>query len=626
MATSGFAYRLAHMSHRLRKSRDPREEEQPAPVQPRAAAVPEVAGAAPDRQQGALATVHPGVGAQMVLQMQQAQGNAYVSRMVGGPTIARRKPPTIREDVGAEAGTMTFLEGAGDVENVVAGERGYTKRMLEAMPDKAAETVGLYEDYHLTPVKVPFNTLDRQMEICAEEQRKAQDKVDTAEGEGIFEGRQVPTVIRLAKERRDGWKRRTESLASDRELEHRLSTSFNTGVPRANQTFLSLAGLEGMEQMLGIKDPKAMTASIVKSLKEATDVADVAQFKGGVSAMEPLKATESVTTSAQEVTDSQMAMQSAWLAVQQELIKDHIGGIEKRGEADRERLGKIKETIDFCRQVGSAIDVSMTVMSGAKTMIEGTSTKLKPSEVGDLLAEDSPSVRDKSAITGAKKIGGAIAESMDIKIPTSAAGLLEAGAKLYHWSELEGIRKRLAELENQTTAFKQVADEIGVLKKFRDFDAAAARYGTSLKKLQEHLHDRRVAYLKMGEQLDAAARSQSKGKLGKGSERFATVMTLTGQVREVLAIADGAKKGFRAAELDYVTLRETLGGIAERREFIPGELPAEEAEALLSMQNQVKMFEAFTAQLGEFLGPIEEQAKLMMASMSLGGGDASAEH
>ena len=568
-----------------------------------------------------------GLAAQAVLGMQRGQGNAYVSRLAtSGATIARRKgdekKPSVEESIGAGPGTATFLEGAGDKDTVALGEKGFTKRMLEATPEKTGEMIGLYSEYHLKPININWSMFDKQSDYVSKKQRIAQDKLDSAEGKGWLEGRQIPTVIRLAKDERDAWQKKMDNLAADRVLEQRLMQNFNTGTARANLTFASLARLEGMEDLMGIKDPRAMTAAIVKSLQEAGDIADTAQMQGGVSAMEPLKATESVTKASQEVTDAQGAMQAEWLGVQQELVKDHVAEIEKRGEKDRERLGKIEETIKTFKEIGGAIDVGMSAMSGMKTMVEGTSTKLTKSQVADLADSDSPDVMDKSGAAGAKKVGNAVATAMDIKIPTSAADLLETGAKLFHYRELEGIRKRLAELANQTAAFKKAGEELGILQKFQRFEKAADRYENSLKSLQAHLHDRRVAALKLGEQLDTAARAQSKGKIPKGSERFATVMTLTNQIREVLTIAEGGKGGFKG-DLEYGNLRETLGGIAERREFIPGELPQGEAKPLLSMQNQIKTYEGFTEHLKGFFDPVEKEAQAMMQKMALGGGAAT---
>lgn len=557
-----------------------------------------------------------GLSRDLVLQLQRTRGNAYVNRLVSsGSTLQRyKKPPTAAESVGGERGKSEKMDPLpGEKGAIDLGEQGYTLQMLKKVPKAAGKTFALYEEDLLEPVKVTFNKLDTvTIPGLAEEIRKADDEADSWAN--------TPSTTKTYKDSSARNQGRMEQFVKDRGREQQIAQDYNAGVPRANQTIVSLAKLEAMQNMLGVNSPQALTSAVVKSLKEAQEIA--ARSQGGpkgVSGISPPKAAEQVTQASMELTQAQKELSTSWLGVQQNLVLDHAAELKQKGETDEKRLAEINENIATARKIGATIDVSMTVISGGATMVEGGGGKtLKPSEMTDMLAAEKPDLSDKSSMEGAKKVGGAISKSMGIEIPTSASGLLEGAAKIYYSSELEGIRKRLVELQIQVGAFGAAAEKIGLAKRVKEFEDALTRFELKSGNLQRAMLDRQMAYLQLGQQIDAASRTDPTAKAagqatGSGQERFATVMAVTSAVREVLAMAAGAQKGFGR---DAKSVGNELLGIAQNRAGYGW--PDEEDKPFGWMYYQQKNFEAFTDNISTALKPIDEKAGEMMTALSLG--------
>jgi hypothetical protein len=562
---------------------------------------------------------------ELMLRLQQRHGNAYVSRLIASsPAIARLKPRSAEESIGVEPGTATFVDDptTKDPTDVLAlGDKGFTFQMLKEVPKAAGRTFGYYQSAHLTTVKPDFSKLDEvQLPYVTKKLTKAQDELDAAEGKGWFEFRTIPSVIALKKQERDYWDKKGKTLAEDRAKEDALVQNFNASVPRCNQTFASLARLEAMQEMLGVQDPKAMSDALVKSMHEAEPLAEGLASKEG--ALPLMKASEAVGAAAKRSTQAQKEMQAAWRGMQEVLIMDHAAELKKKGETDEKRVGEINEVIGFARNVGATIDVSMAVMSGGATMIEGAGGgKPTPSQMMDLMAAEKPDFSEKGGAAGAKKAGGAIAKAMGIELPTSASGLLETATKIWYWSELEDIRKRLASLNSQIAMHEAAARDIGLKAKVEAFQAKVEGFKLANEELQGHMFDRQRAYLQLGQKLDEAAAKDPAHKSSapaKGKERFATVLTVVSAVREVLAMGTEAKASFKNTN----DLWGELSEISEHRASLKG-LPRGEHDALQKMLGQQQNFEGNVGQLQGDLGPIDAAAGQLMAKMA-GGEEAAA--
>jgi hypothetical protein len=96
-------------------------------------------------------------------------------------------------------------------------------------------------------------------------------------------------------------------------------------------------------------------------------------------------------------------------------------------------------------------------------------------------------------------------------------------------------------------------------------------------------------------------------------------MAVTAAVREVLAMAAGAKAGFG---LTAEQLGAELLAIALHRGSVGG-LPEEEDKPYARMYLQQKNYEAFTDHVRALLGPIDEKAGEVMTALSLGRTEAA---
>jgi hypothetical protein len=562
-------------------------------------------------------TVAAGATARMVA-LQRSSGNAAVTRMVQGAVLARRTKTDAGASVGASTSQATFLPGAAGEENdtLALGQQGFTLQMLKEVPKAAGKTFGNYADAHLEPVVLSTKFLDEDtLPRLAKEWREADDE------KGSFFN--TPSTTKTWEKRAGDREAQMKQLVADKGAEQRMVQDFNAGVPRANQMFVSLAKLEAMQGILGVKDPEAMSAAVVKSLEEAQAIGERTQVKKGVTSLTPPKAAEQVSEAGKDLTQAQKEMSTAWMGVQQNLMMDHAAELKKKGQADEDRLKEINEVITFAKNVGATIDVSMAVMSGGATMVEGAGGKAPtPSQMMDLMAEESPNLRDKSGLEGAKKVGESVSKAMGIEIPTSASGLLETAAKIYYSFELEKIRQRLKELNAMVDAHKAAAEEIGLAKRVSDFKDAVDNFELKAGRLQKAILDRQMAYLALGEQLDAASRKDPKAAAGAPDskhERFATVMAVTAAVREVLAMAEGAKAGFG---VDVATRKLEVRQIILNRS--PWKWPEDEDKAIGKLLSQQQTFETNVQELQRVLGPIDAQAAKMMTARSAGDAGAGA--
>ncbi|HET8758274.1 MAG TPA: hypothetical protein VFM58_19795 [Solirubrobacteraceae bacterium] len=526
-----------------RHRRRPDQDEPTAPAE-RSASAPPAAVAA---SSAAVAALHPAIGPEMVLELQRSAGNAYVSRMPGvGAHVARyRRPDTAAESVAADESTAVDLPGARG-RKLEIGDKGYTDRALDILPAVAGELYAsdMTQKQLLTAVTPRFGELNRTLRWMEVQAQRAEKNSDTSFG-GIAD---------RAKADQQRWLAAGVRLTDAAATEERLCKEFNAGIPRANRVFVSLAKLDGMLAIMGIRDPKAMVAAVVSSLREAGPVRDALKRSGAAAEkMTVPAADESAAKAATELTSAQEAMGNAWIGVQQTLEADRADAVLKEGEADAKRKLEIEKDLAQLRNVGKAIDVSMAVMG------IGITGKTESGGLRGALAGGGKTVDDKGEWSGGgvpgglKAAGSAVASGVGLEIPTSAGGVLETAAKLYYFGELERIHFHLGVLEKEAAAHREVAAKLGILQKLREFDKALKDFERAQTALQDTLAARRRAYLTFGQQLDeTAAKSHDRAARaeapGRGDERFTTVLALTALAREVLVMVDGAEEGLGSDE------------------------------------------------------------------------------
>ena len=529
--------------------------------------------------------------------LQQGAGNAAVSRLLAPPAVARFQ----RDASGAVGGHRADADVLDDPlkagKKLQIGQHGYVREALAQLPKMAGKKLASYAGAALSPVDITFEQVEKQIQESAEKQRQLEDEKGG-----------TPSAVATYERRIGIWKRSGATLAKHKLNQQGWVEQFNAGVPRANQMLISLARLDGLQTMLGVTDPQKMVESVVYALDKAKPVAEQAQRqKKSLSVPE---ADRSVTHAAMELTSRQASMQAAWGNVQVQLTKDHMAEINKRGEKDRTELERINKNIEGFKKAGALVDAGM----GAMGKVGSMSTKPTKSQLSDMDADirdpdaEAPSVKDKSYkdMPGeAAKVGAALG----IEIPTSAGGLLEMGAKIYYAGELDRIRKHLRELEIQVAAYSAAADDKQVETTVAIFKAEVEKFETQSKGLQDALVARQAAYMEMGEDLDKLA----PGSGVNSQERFATVMTVVGAVREVLAMAAGAEEGFKMHSLQ---LGQRIMEMSDEREMYA--YTAEEDKAMGKLLSQLKKFESNAEGLREVLGPVEAKAADFMRELTPG--------
>jgi hypothetical protein len=507
--------------------------------------------------------------------------------------LFRKKAPSAVESVGGTPGTVTFVPGAlgsGSMSALAPGERGYTSQLLPMIPEAAGETIAYYKDAHLTPVTEPtFKWHNQEILRFGLAKRKAEQEVS---------GWSPKSINELWETRAKGYEKLAEKMAAEIYTIQTLCRSFNAWAPRANMTFISLARLEGLQELLGVKDPSAMVTAVTEGLKQAQLVAERAKISSPGSLDVP-EADRQVASSVEATTMAASKMRTAWLGFQQTLAQKNIEKFKKAGEADEKRLKEINEVIEFCSNVGKTIDLALTVLEGG----------------GKLMAASSGAEAQKAATD----VGKSVAKGVGIDIPSDAAGLLKGIAKLAYLKEIEKIETKLAVLKTGIEAHKAAADELGVTQKISAFEVAVADYKRESQEMNKRLIARQLAYVKLGEQLDEAARKDptavAKGIApGKGKERFATIMLMTSAAREVLAMGNGAKAGFS----DPGSLRSQISRFEVIQDSPSGKVPASELDPLISIYKQTAAFHSNVNELTNTLGPIDQQAAAMMQALSGG--------
>jgi len=518
-------------------------------------------------------------------------------------TLQMRLAPSATKSVGG-GGTYTFVSRPAGAKGAVLGpgQSGFSMQLLKDVPAAALKNLGSFAAATITPVRPNLKQLDKQIKLRIKHQ---QDNEDKAAGKGSLWGAPSPYFEAWYKNRAADCAKHVGELLSQKLAEQEKCAGFNAWAPRANQTFVSAARLAGLQDLLGVRDPEAMVAAVTESLKEAQAVAERAQV-ARPGTLDVPEADRKVTSSSAATTIAAREMRVAWLGFQQTLIKKEITSLEEAGEEDRKRLEEINKAIDTWANIGKTIDVSLAVIQGGKKLI---------------------------AVGGAepaKELGKTIAGG--VGIPTDVEGLAKGIAKLVYSKEIATIERKLNELNKAITAHSEAAEQLGVREKVARFKTAFDKFRNSCKDLQDRLVARQLAYLKLGEQLDAAARKDPRARKagtapGAGKERFATVMLVTSAIREVLAMGSGAKGGYDSpgniknwlVELDATRKRKIMG--SHRQSF---GVPNSEAAPLISLYTQLATFHGNVDTLTKLFGPVEKQAAAMMKALSAGSEEAAA--
>jgi hypothetical protein len=288
-------------------------------------------------------------------------------------------------------------------------------------------------------------------------------------------------------------------------------------------------------------------------------------------------------------------------------------------------------------------EAQVNAMRNRKQILKGgrpthNPTYLTTNEKGDMVVANAYTGMQK----GADGEATAIPES-GLKLPTSVENIMGDITEFVYAKEVKEIQMRLQAISDRVSSVKKWNEKAEVQAKILAFQNALAEFARQCNELQERIAARRNAYLDFGVQLDRFARANKELKsqglgTGKGAERYTTIMTVAGQIREVLSLGRNAGGGGMPTRAELGTWwraaherRESSAAYSHRRDpmanppfwVVPSfPLTPGEVTAIKSMYEQSGRFEATIKAVTEMLGPVDAAASSLFtdARVSPGGG------
>jgi hypothetical protein len=317
-----------------------------------------------------------------------------------------------------------------------------------------------------------------------------------------------------------------------------------------------------------------------------------------------------------------------------------------------------KLTKQIIHNIGGMVDTTMSVVSGAPAAIQNVSSTVRQGEAalnaarnrrqivsgqrpthnptylttdaqGNMIVRNVQTNVDRDAVSGATS---ATPASDPVALPVTVTAILDNIATFVYLKEVRQINVHLESIKTRLAAIQGAQAFLGMVEATDGFQTALNDYARLCNEMQDRLAARRDAYLKFGEQLDKFARMnretmQNGQAPDEGQEKFAQIMTVVGQLREVITLGRGAVGGFDNPS----ALRDFVGTIASNRAAVPPPvnyrislrqmaITPGEMEGFQSIYNQVGGFNSRYQAITTLFGPLDAQANAIMASLSPGGG------
>ncbi|MDI9638257.1 DUF4157 domain-containing protein [Geitlerinema splendidum] len=572
------------------------------------------------------------------------------------PTIQRRNRGN--QHVGGDPSQMTFLaDSRGNV--VGPGEAGFSHRMLSDT-DGATEDLmarGVYADARLSHVLPSLGFLDGQIVARARTKERYAGKVRG--DDALF----APWGI--AKELYENavtWcQNHIDTMTNHKQQQQERANQYNSWVPRANSFFTSLTRLDAMQNMLGVTDPQAMVSALTSGLSDAADVAARARdaYVGGNLAgnLHIPSSDDTVTTLSDETTQAARQMNVEYLGFQRNLLGVERQSVHAEGETDRRRQAEIDQVKQFVRNVGKTIDLTASVVSGAPATITNVTNTVRHGEAwvgsvrnrrqimagqrpthnptymtlneeGNLVVRNVQTGMDRPAEGGEATASPA---GPSLSMPSSVSDVLGQITDFVYASEVREINSRLEQIKSRCDAIEGARELLAIRQATERYQTALNNFALKCNQLQQRIAQRRTDYWRLGVDLDNFARqdraSQQSGQApGRNQEKYTTILTVVGQIREVLVMGNGAKNGIFTPEEFRIWAQ---GMEAERSARPPRtDIPVfstgdQEWSRLSSIHSQVRTFGQNVDLLNELFSGVESASTALMRQLQVGGGSGT---
>jgi hypothetical protein len=596
-----------------------------------------------------------GMRQQRVMRLQSTSGNRSVLHF-----LSRNQDAVVQRDVTPSGGNQSQAvpvqrPGGPEGQNIAPGGAGYSRAMLAEIPQMADSLSSSVEGMLLTNVAINTTGLGAQIRLRSDE------KEPVAENQRDFMNTPSTTAhYRRAVEWIDSHE---ATMTQDKALVEGKAAAYNAWVPRANGVFTSVTRLGAMQAMLGATDNASMAAALSQGLNDAQRVAQrMAGAYNTQNQSEQLNVPApdlSVESSVGAVAIASQFFNNKWIGWK---IKVDLAAQAKttdaEGTADRTRLEQINQTKQIIHNIGGMVDTTMSVVSGAPAAIQNVSSTVRQGEAalnaarnrrqivsgqrpthnptylttdaqGNMIVRNVQTNVDRDAVSGATS---ATPASDPVALPVTVTAILDNIATFVYLKEVRQINVHLESIKTRLAAIQGAQAFLGMVEATDGFQTALNDYARLCNEMQDRLAARRDAYLKFGEQLDKFARMnretmQNGQAPDEGQEKFAQIMTVVGQLREVITLGRGAVGGFDNPS----ALRDFVGTIASNRAAVPPPvnyrislrqmaITPGEMEGFQSIYNQVGGFNSRYQAITTLFGPLDAQANAIMASLSPGGG------
>jgi hypothetical protein len=577
----------------------------------------------------------------------------------------RRQAPNAH--VGGNGGNMTFLDdGVGGV--LGPGDAGFSRRLLAATGDASVGTFNRYYADALHTNVVPITTtIEAQKRIRAMEKQKFVDKAGPGTN-GITDFNFTPPSVHRAYMSAADWcQTHMNDIDLSKREEEQRAQEYNAWVPRANGFYTSMARLEAMQEMLGVSDPNQMATALRQGLSDAAAVGARMQLthdQGRADALPVPPVDNTVAQASQETTMAAREMNVAYLDFQTTIMRQERASTHAEGDTDRTRLGEIEQVKQTIRQIGGTIDLTMSVVSGAPAAISNAVTTVQRAgaslgaarnrrailrgerpvhnptyvtvnEEGQMVVRNMQTGTDWAGEVddAGRNVTTAAPAGAGISLPASVSDILGGIADFAYASEVRAINNRLAQISSRCDAINNSIELTEIKRKTEAFQVKLNAFAVKCNQMQQRINERRQQYLDFGIALDNFARTnQQSQKAGQGteqnSERYATIMTLTAQIREALAIGNGAK-----AQMNHTEFRIWAQGLntvrerhAPRTDIQHLSIPDNEWAALESIYGQLQRFSNNVDSVDGILGSIDTAAQTTIGGLHQGSGGTNAHY
>lgn len=568
----------------------------------------------------------------------------------------KKKPKTSsgNEHVGGDSDKVTFLSNSHGTDVLEPGEGGFSRQMLDSFKDGLG-VPDFYADKRLANVLPNFENIDKQTKIISHQKEVAENELDT----WFTPIKTVRDHYTFTAESRQ---KDLETIENDRASQQQKFNAYNAWVPRANGYYSTTLRLDSMMQTLGISNPVAMKTALMQGMKDAREIGLLAQesFDKNAAGSERLPMPpidNGVNEASKEAIIATQEMNTAYLGFQTTLLSDRKKEINAEGNADRDRLAKIEEVKAMVKGIGKAIDISAAVVQGAPGAISSASDRLNKTgaqfnawrnkkqvldgkkqthnptyttvdDDGNMVVRNMQSMTESKFNDDTKKMDSSNIKDDGIELPTSIGETLGTLTDFAYYFEVRDINRRLEEIKNRCDAVDNASELVAIKQKVEAYQVALNKFAQKCNALQKKIAQRRQDYLDFGVTLDRFAQNSkvAKGKglaPQKGGERYATIMTLTGQIRELTSLGKGV-----IGSIDSPTdLYNWVNGIIDRRNMMPKiNMTQGEGDRLVEMYESVRGFNIDVKQFNHFFADLDAEAGSLFAGLHQGSSSKQEEH